>query len=104
MTNLTDEFNGEMLAIYISAKDECHYNATRYLQMISDYGGLVTARKLLSENKIHDGLTALFLCGRLDLTVEALVLKEKYRSLFADEELETARKRLDDLHYQPKEG
>lgn len=101
MSNLVDEFNREMLTVYTSAKEECNYNATRYLQMISVHGGLTTAKKLLSENKIHDGLTALYLCNRLDLTVEALVLKEKYKSLFTEEELKIAKKRLNDLHYVP---
>ncbi len=101
MSNLVDEFNNEMLTVYTGAKEECNYNATRYLQMISVNGGLVTAKKLLAENKIHDGLTSLYLCNRLDLTVEALVLKEKYKSLFSEKELETAKKRLDDLHYVP---
>lgn len=101
MNNLVDEFNSDMLIVYTGAKEECNYNATRYLQMISVHGGLATAKKLLAENKIHDGLTALYKCNRLDLTVEALVLNEKYKSLFTEKELKTARRRLDDLHYVP---
>lgn len=93
------EFGREMVQVYKKAKEECDYNATRYLQMISEYGGLITAKKLLGENKVHDGLTALYLCGRLDLTVEKLVLQEKYRSLFTEEEIKTAKKRLSDLSY-----
>jgi len=104
MSNLVDEFNREMLSVYTDAKEECNYNATRYLQMISTYGGLATAKKLLSENKIHDGLTALYLCHRLDLTVENLVLKTKYKSLFTEEELKIARKRLFDLNYVPTDN
>jgi len=69
--------------------------------MISNRGGLATAKKLLAENKSQYGLTALYKCNRLDLTVEALVLKEKYRSLFTEKELKAARKRLGDLHYVP---
>lgn len=99
MESLVDEFNKGMVAIYTKAREECDYNATRYLQMISEYGGLATAKKLLGEDKVHDGLTALYLCGRLDLTVEALVTKEKYKSLFTEEEIRTAKKRLSELDY-----
>lgn len=99
MDDLVDEFNKDMVGVYKKAKEKCHYNATRYLQMISELGGLVTAKKLLAENKIHDGLTALYMCGRLDLTVEALVTKEKYKSLFTEEEIKTAKKRLSELSY-----
>ncbi len=99
INNLTDDFNKEMVAVYTKAKEECSYNATRFLQMISEHGGLSTAKKLLADNKIHDGLTALYLCHCLNLTVEVLVLKKKYRSLFTKEELKTAEKRLHDLNY-----
>ncbi len=37
--------------------------------------------------------------GRLDLTVEAVVLQKPWRDLFTAEELATARKRLQDLGY-----
>jgi hypothetical protein len=49
------------------------------------------------------GYTALFERERLDLTVEAMVVEiERWRPLFTDEELQRARKRLADYHYQPK--
>jgi hypothetical protein len=38
MKQLELEFNSAMLAIYKYAKNECNYNATRYLQMISEHG------------------------------------------------------------------
>lgn len=98
-SNLEAEFGRDMVQVYKKAKEECDYNATRYLQMVGEYGGLVTAKKLLAEDKVHDGLTALYLYGRLDLTVEALVTKEKYQSLFTEEEIKTAKKRLSDLNY-----
>ena len=90
------KFNSEMLNIYKLAKKECNYNATRYLQMISEHGGLETARILLHSNKVSDGYTALWECGRLDLTVEALVIKMEWRELFTHEEINIAIKRLKD--------
>lgn len=44
MTDLEKQFNGEMRDVYISAKRECGYNATRFLQMLSDQGGVKTAK------------------------------------------------------------
>lgn len=70
--------------------------------MIGEYGGLATAKKLLGENKVHDGLVALYMCNCLSLTVEVLVTKEKYRNLFSEEELRVARKRLQNLNYEIK--
>ncbi len=94
MDNLIEEFNQGMEAIYYKAKEECNYNATRYLQMVREHGGLKTAKKLLASDNPQDGLAKLWECGCSHLTVEALVLKERYRTLFTDQEIRTAKKRL----------
>lgn len=99
MNDLKREFEYEMRQIYEKAKNECNYRPTRYLQMLDKYGGLKTAKKLLATDKIHEGLTRLYLLGRLDLTVEKLVLKKKYRILFSEEELKRAKRKLSGLSY-----
>ena len=68
--------------------------------MLSDYGGLGTAHRLLASSEVSSGFTALYERGRLDLTVEALVLKLEFARLFTDEEVETARQRLAELGYR----
>lgn len=88
------EFHKSMLNIYHRAKEECGYIATRFLQMVSNNGGLKTAQKLLATSEPSDGFTVLWENHRLDLTVENLVLKPEFRSLFSDQELMTARERL----------
>ena len=99
---MEEEFNNGMREVYERAKAECNYVATRYLRMVNEHGGLRTTRKLLSSDKTHDGLTRLWECGRLDLTVEALVTKEKYRTLFTEAEIKIAEKRLHGLGYTTK--
>jgi hypothetical protein len=83
-----------MEGIYVNAKREVGYNATRFLVMLREHGGLATAHRLLSDDRIHDGLGELIIAGRPDLTVEALVLREEFQPLFSDGELRTARERL----------
>lgn len=90
-------FHEAMLAIYDRARTECKYNATRFLQMVGERGGLETARYLLHAPGLSDGFTALYLCNRLDLTVEASVVKPEWQPLFTEEEIAIARKRLRDL-------
>jgi hypothetical protein len=94
-----DEFESAMRAVYHRAKDEAGYNATYFLGMLAEHGGLETARRLLAANKISDGFTALWERKRLDLTVEALALKPEFQDLFIEEELETARHRLEQFGY-----
>lgn len=97
------EFHKDMIEIYRTAKDECGYNATRFLQMVSNEGGIKTARKLLSTAEPSDGFTELWRNRRLDLTMENLVLKPKYRPLFSDQEIEIASERLASYGFSSKE-
>jgi hypothetical protein len=68
--------------------------------MLHDHRGLETARILLHKQKPSDGYTALYLRGRLDLTVEAVINDNpKWHSLFTQEELAICAKRLEDYEY-----
>jgi hypothetical protein len=103
MQDLSTHFNGAMFDIYRRAKSEAGYNATIFLQMLSDRGGLAPAKYLINSPKQSDGYTALLLRGRLDLTVEAMVVENtKWHGLFTGDELEKARLRLKRNGYTPK--
>ena len=95
--NLLDDFDQEMQGIYDSAlKLKPPYRATYFLQMLGEHGGKGTADRLLATSKPSAGFTELFLRGKqnLRLSVEYLVLREPWRSLFTPEQLAVARKRL----------
>ena len=89
-----------MVGIYKVAKRDAHYNATRFLQMVSEAGGLATARQLLHATTVSDGFTSLWIAKRLDLSVEAHVVKPEFASLFTDEERRTAQARLDEYGHR----
>lgn len=94
-------FDQAMFNIYRRAKDEAGYSATLFLGMLSDRGGLATAKTLINSPKPSDGYTALYERGRLDLTVEAMVLETpRWHELFTEEELKRARDRLCQYGYQ----
>lgn len=99
MTNIENDFHNEMLNIYKKAKEECGYNATYFLRMVSEMGGLQAAKRLLSADAPQYGFTELWERHRLDLTMEALVLNSKFNSLFTEEERQTARERLQQHGY-----
>ena len=102
MNNLDHDFDEAMKDIYRSAKEECNYNATYFLRMLSKHGGIETAHRLLRGKEPQSGFTKLWACGRLDFTVECLVLKPRFRELFEDHELETARRRLRHFDFDPE--
>ena len=82
------------------AKKECNYNPTRFMQMLAEFGGVGTAKRIIQKGDIPEGFTTLFMVGRLDLTMEAAILEEKYKPLFSQYEIEFCRKRLQDASYE----
>ena len=99
---LANDFDDAMMNVYRTAKEECAYNATIFLRMLYDHGGLETAHRLLGGEAPQYGFTKLWECGRLDITVECLVLDLRFQELFHDHELETARRRLRQYGFDPK--
>ena len=94
-----EQFHRAMIDVYQRAKSEAGYNASRFLSMISEIGGLETAHVLLAEGVESEGFIALWEKGRLDLTVEAHVLRPEFTELFDERERGVARRRLEDLGY-----
>ena len=102
---LKNKFHKAMLSIYERAASECNYPAIRFLNLVVDEGGVRAAKSLLHADGLSDGYTALWECGRLDLTMEALIVEDPaWRELFTEEEISIARKRLSKCEYNPKES
>jgi len=95
------EFSQRMKAVYDRGRSEAAYNASFFLNMLSQYGPQETAHKLLASPAISDGFAELWERGRLDLTVEALVVDPKFSDLFSESEIEVARRRLEQFGYAP---
>jgi hypothetical protein len=95
---LEDEFEKDMFDIYEKAKVHKYY-ATRYLQMLRKRGGLETAKILINKKNTSSGFNRLVRLGRIDLSVEALVISEKYKELeyFTPEDRQKAAERLQSL-------
>jgi hypothetical protein len=106
MANDCDEaliraFDEEMLGIYQRALSEAGYNATRFLQMLHEHRGLLTAEILLHSSNVSEGYVALWQRGRLDITVEAVIVgNPRWHSLFTAQELEVCRRRLEEYGYR----
>jgi hypothetical protein len=94
------EFHKAMLDVYRKAKKEAGYNAGYFLRMVEEVGGLEAARRLLRASAVSSGFTVLWEKGRLDLSVEAVVLQDRFSGLFTEEELDIARDRLAEYGYK----
>lgn len=98
--DLRKQFLSEMFDVYKRAKQEVGYKATAFLQMITNSeDGVKIAKQLIQNNKPTDGFIKLWEAKRLDITVENLILKKEYLSLFTDEERKIAKERLTEYGY-----
>lgn len=100
MNQLEKNFNEDMKNIYMTAKKELKYNASRFWQMVIDKGGVQAAKILIAKDGGTYGFEILWEHGRLDLSVEAHVLKPEYAEIFTDAEKEMCRERLEKFGYK----
>ncbi len=77
------------------------YWASYFLRGVRNHGGVAYAHQLLQAAGTSDGFQRLADEHRLDLTVEALILRPAYAELFTDEERAVAASRLARAGYQP---
>ena len=84
-------------------RSELSYNPRYFRVMVSQYGALGAVRRLLAAPAVSDGFVTLWERQRLDLSVEALVLDDRFAAPVHRDEREVARKRLDDFGHGPAE-
>ena len=99
-TRLEDEFH-RALENHVYADIKSHDFPEFLLQAMRRYGGVFAAKQFLSVSPVRSGLVELREQGRLDKSVEALMLQERWNTLFSVRELKLARQRLKDLGYEP---
>ena len=96
--DLTAQFHEIALRVYEDGKRATGYRGTRYLQKVRKDGGLRAAKSWLKQHKKNDVPTGGFLklvdFGRLDVSLEAQVIKDPWSILFTPEELAVAKNRL----------
>ncbi|OOC54362.1 hypothetical protein NOSIN_11555 [Nocardiopsis sinuspersici] len=100
----TADFGRAMVRAYERARDESGFTAPSFQGMLAEQDPVGAAHRLLSGPAVSDGFSNLWDLGRLDLTVEALVLRPEFSPLFTGEELDRARGRLEQFGYEFPRG
>ncbi len=98
--NLIARFNSDMESIYYTAS-KLGYKPSYFLQMVQSMNGYEAAKKLIYAKDPSSGLARLWELQRLDLSVEAHILKPEYYSLFTDDERRLCAERLASFGYNP---
>lgn len=101
LTQLEKKFHEDMGDLYLIAKKELKYNASRFWQLVCEKGGLQAAKIVIAKDGGTYGFEILWEHGRLDLSVEAHVLKSEYNDLFTDDERRMCRDRLEQFGFDP---
>jgi len=112
VSSLELRFHDAMLAIFTLAGEATRkraadgttirgYWANYFLRGVRNHGGPDYARQLLRAEGTSDGFQRLTDERRLDLTVEALVLRPEFSDLFTQDERAIAAHRLARAGYQP---
>ncbi len=100
MKTLENKFHEDMVNIYYIAKKDLKYTASRFFQIVSNYGGLTAAKLLIAKSGRTYGFEVLWENNRLDLSVEALVLRPEYYEFFTEEERNICRNRLKEFGFE----
>ena len=98
-SGVAQEFARRMTAACSRALTETDYNPTYLRNMMAQLGPVETARKLLAAPAVSDEFAALWERGRMDLTVEALVVEPDFSELFTQDEIHVASRRLEQFGY-----
>ncbi|WMI82170.1 hypothetical protein [Anaerotignum sp. MB30-C6] len=99
MTDLEKKFSKEWMKKAEEAQGMEGYNATRLLKNIEEHGGVSVARRALSRDGCSENFEILKKKNRLDLSMEALIVKGEYGVLFDDNEVNDALALLCDCGY-----
>jgi len=97
---LKNKFNEDVLQAVEDSK-KIGYVPARFIQMLQQNGN--NAHEVVQDlvsRKVTDGLTALCLKGRLDLSMEAIVVKPEYAELFSEDILNICKKKLKKCGYK----
>jgi 5-methylcytosine-specific restriction enzyme A len=92
------ELTDALIEGYEMAGRKAGYWGRRFLQSVRRNGGLATVKRMLlpPNQQQRKGLDALLEAGHPELTVEAIVLQDRFRPLFSEAELRVAGERLGD--------
>lgn len=93
---IEDTLNIEIRDALNESRKVCGYNASRCMAMLNQIGAVETAKRLIgtANDSLRDGFIIMWEKNRLDLTIEYLVLKPEFKTLFTVEERQICRDRL----------
>lgn len=81
------DFTVALVEAITAAERDCGVLQPKLRQSVSVYGGVSAVKEYIKRKRASDGFDALKAVGRLELSMEALVISKPYHALFTDEEV-----------------
>ena len=88
----------KFIAAWAAAREKAEALGVR-MRPVAAEDAMKSAHRILSGSRLSDGFNALQGKGRLDLSLEALVIDKRFTNLFTDEEANEALTRLLEAGY-----
>lgn len=101
MSPLEKEFDAAVRNQITTILKTTSYRPTYYMEMVHRHGAYQAAINLVRAAQPAAGFTKLYEMGRLDLSVEALVIDPRFTDLFSTEDRNRAMARLKKYGYNP---
>lgn len=98
------ELYGDMLNIYREVDLQCGYKLDNMLQKINNKGALYAAKALIRDDEEDTGLEFLIKSNKEELSLEKLILNDKYKNIFNDEDRQICNDRLRKHRNMDKDG
>ncbi|MDA3902654.1 MAG: hypothetical protein PF441_04290 [Desulfuromusa sp.] len=92
--SLEDEFARAVDDVLSEALQKYKIKFPRLQRMNAEHGHLEAAKRLVGSKGATEGYMKLLEVGRPDLTLGAVSLRKEFRTLFTDEEIETAKRKM----------
>ncbi|MHC1747647.1 MAG: hypothetical protein AB9856_04555 [Cellulosilyticaceae bacterium] len=96
------DFHQDIINLYKRIRKEVKYTPPQLLEMINKYGGYEAVIKYIVTDSNIFLFSLLWENERLDLSLEALVIREKYLETFPEDIIKYCDKRLKEYNYAPK--
>ena len=93
MENLANDFDRALRVAGVESQ-ALGYDTSIIIGMINNNGAVGAAKRLVLSGSFQNGFTQMVNQGRKDLTIEFIMLQEKFSPLFSKQELEAATWRL----------
>ena len=94
-----NHFHEELIKLYHTMIRDCGHRAAKLLSLIDELGAVGAVAKIVGKNLPSLTFVKLYNKHRIDLTLEAFILRDEFRVLFTVDIIKKCMNRLENVHF-----